>query len=124
VNSSVSLSIAQPLLENFKIDEARHRLDASKADREATDYQLQATVVQTTRNVKNAYWDLAVLSDNEKRVAAATMASLDIVEAQSEVARNRRLRQVACGPGGRAARSPSTITGGRVSAYQPYPACG
>src|SRR5262249_51474154 len=70
------------------------------------DYVLQATVVQTTRAVKNAYWDLTyqidnlnaqqqsldlakqLLADNERRVAAGTMASLDIVEAQSEVARN------------------------------------
>ena len=106
LNSSVSLSVTQPLLRNFKIDDIRHRLEASKEDRTAADYALQATVVQTTRAVKNAYWDLTyqidnlnaqqqsldlskqLLADNERRVAAGTMASLDIVEAQSEVARN------------------------------------
>ena len=62
--------------------------------------------MQTTRNVKNAYWDLAfqvnnlaaqrqslelaqrLLRDNERRVQIGTMAPIDIVEAQSEVARN------------------------------------
>jgi outer membrane protein TolC len=56
--------------------------------------------------VRNAYWDLTyqidnlnaqqqsldlskqLLTDNERRVQAGTMASLDIVEAQSEVARD------------------------------------
>lgn len=106
LNSSVSLSVTQPLLRNFKIDDIRHRLEASKEDRTATDYALQTTVVQTTRAVRNAYWDLTyqidnlnaqqqsldlskqLLADNERRVAAGTMAALDIVEAQSEVARN------------------------------------
>jgi outer membrane protein TolC len=106
LNSSVSLSATQPLLKNFKIDDVRHRLEASRDDRAAIDYALQATVVQTTRAVRNAYWDLTyqidnqnaqrqsldlakqLLADNERRVAAGTMASLDIVEAQSEVARN------------------------------------
>jgi outer membrane protein TolC len=106
LNSSVALNVTQPLLKNFKIDDVRHQIEASRKDREATDFALQATVVQTTRAVKNAYWDLTyqignlsaqqqsldlakqLLADNERRVQAGTMASLDIVEAQSEVARN------------------------------------
>ena len=74
--------------------------------REISDVNLQATITQTTRSVKNAYWDLVfqidnlnaqrqsldlakrVLADNEKRVQIGTMAPIDIVEAQSEVARN------------------------------------
>ncbi len=81
-------------------------LETSRKDREAADIQLQSTIVSTTRNVKNAYWDLAyqidnlkaqqqsldlakrLLADNEKRVQIGTMAPIDIVEAQSEVARN------------------------------------
>ncbi|HEX4347787.1 MAG TPA: TolC family protein [Vicinamibacterales bacterium] len=106
LDSSVSLSVTQPLFKNFKIDDIRHRLQGNEADRTEADYALQAAVVQTTRAVKNAYWDLTyqidntnaqqqsldlskqLLADNERRVAAGTMASLDIVEAQSEVARN------------------------------------
>jgi outer membrane protein len=106
VDSNLLFTFTQPLLKNFKIDDARHEIEASKEDRQATDFQLQAAIVQTTNEVKNAYWDLTyqignqhaqqqsldlarqLLADNERRVAAGTMASLDIVEAQSEVARN------------------------------------
>ncbi len=106
LSSTVSLNITQPLLRNYKIDTVRQQLATSRKDRDATDLQLQATIVATTRNVKNAYWELAyqiaslnaatqsldlakrLLGDNEKRVQIGTMAPIDIVEAQSEVARN------------------------------------
>ncbi len=96
----------QPLLRNCKIDTYRQQLEVSRKQRDASDVSLRATVVTTTRNVKNAYWDLAYardnlraqqqsldlakrsLADNEKRVQIGTMAPIDIVEAQSEVARN------------------------------------
>jgi outer membrane protein TolC len=106
LSSNVAFNITQPLLQNFKIDNLRATLETSRKDREAADIQLESTIVSTTRNVKNAYWDLAynmdnlkaqqqsldlakrLLADNEKRVQIGTMAPIDIVEAQSEVARN------------------------------------
>jgi len=106
LRSTITFSATQPLLRNFKIDTARQQLETSRKDREASDLQLQSTTVLTTRNVKNAYWELAyhianlsaqrqsldlarrLLGDNEKRVQIGTMAPIDIVEAQSEVARN------------------------------------
>jgi outer membrane protein len=106
ISSNVNASITQPLLKNFRTDNARQQLALSRKDREASDVQLHATIAVTTRNVKNAYWDLAyqianlqaqrqsldlarrLLADNEKRVQIGTMAPIDIVEAQSEVARN------------------------------------
>src|SRR6476469_4997628 len=106
LSSNVQFNITQPLLQNYKIDNLRATLEASRKDREAADIQLQSTIVSTTRNVKNAYWDLAynidnlkaqqqsldlakrLLADNEKRVQIGTMAPIDIVAAQSEVARN------------------------------------
>ncbi len=106
INSNLVLSLTQPLLRNFKVDNYRQQLEASRKDRDRADVQLRSTVQATTRNVKNAYWDLAyqidnltaqqqsldlakrLLADNEKRVQIGTMAPIDIVEAQSEVARN------------------------------------
>jgi outer membrane protein len=106
LSSNVAFSVTQPLLRNYKIDNLRQALEASVKDREAADVQLQATTILTIRNVKNAYWELAyqidnlkaqqqsldlarrLLADNEKRVQIGTMAPIDIVEAQSEVARN------------------------------------
>jgi outer membrane protein len=106
LRSNVAFDFTQPLLRNFKIDNVRQQLALNQKIREVTDVTLQATITQTIRNVKNAYWDLAfainnlnaqrqsldlakrLLADNEKRVQIGTMAPIDIVEAQSEVARN------------------------------------
>jgi len=106
ISSNVVASITQPLLKNRRTDDVRNQLALSRKDREAADVALHSTIAITTRNVKNAYWDLAfqianlqaqqqsldlakrLLSDNEKRVQIGTMAPIDIVEAQSEVARN------------------------------------
>jgi outer membrane protein len=106
LSSNLAFSITQPLLRNYKIDNLRQTLETSRKDRETADVQLQSTIIATTRNVKNAYWELAyqidnlkaqqqsldlakrLLADNEKRVQIGTMAPIDIVEAQSEVARN------------------------------------
>jgi outer membrane protein TolC len=99
-------SYTQPLLRNFKIDSTRQQLLISKKNREMTDVQLRQTVVETVRLVKNAYWDLAYafenlkvqqqsleiardsLRNNKSRVAIGTMAPIDIIEAEAEVARN------------------------------------
>jgi outer membrane protein TolC len=106
LSSYMSFSVTQPLLRNLKIDNTRQAVETSVKEREAADVQLRSTILSTTRNVKNAYWDLAyqidnlkaqqqsldlakrLLADNEKRVQIGTMAPIDIVEAQSEVARN------------------------------------
>jgi outer membrane protein TolC len=106
LSSNVSFNFTQPVLRNFKIDNVRQQLLINEKIRESTDVALQATITQTVRNVRNAYWDLAfainnlnaqrqsldlakrLLADNEKRVQIGTMAPIDIVEAQSEVARN------------------------------------
>src|SRR5579859_4073394 len=58
LSSSLSLNVTQPLLRNFKIDTTRQQLALSKEDRAAADLQLQSVIVATTRNVKNAYWEL------------------------------------------------------------------
>ena len=106
LSSNVAFSFSQPLLRGRTIDSYRQQLQTTRKDREAADVSLRATIATTTRNVKLAYWDLAytrenlqaqqtsldlakrALADNEKRVQIGTMAPIDIVEAQSEVARN------------------------------------
>jgi outer membrane protein len=106
LGSMLSGSYTQPLLRNFKIDSTRQQLLISKKNREMTDVQLRQTVVTTVRQVKNAYWDLAYafenlkvqqqsleiaresLRNNKSRVRIGTMAPIDIIEAEAEVARN------------------------------------
>ncbi len=106
LGSTLGGSYTQPLLRNFKIDSTRQALLVSKKNQEMTDVQLRQTVVTTVRQVKNAYWDLAYalenlkvqqqsldiaresLRNNKSRVGIGTMAPIDIIEAEAEVARN------------------------------------
>jgi len=106
LNSNLNLGYSQPLLRNFKIDNFRQAVALSKKAREMSDVDLHSTIVQTARQVKNAYWDLLYqidnlkaarqslelaqqsLKDNTRRVEIGTMAPIDIVDAKAEVARN------------------------------------
>jgi len=113
LQSTVSLSVTQPLLRNFKIDQVRELVALSSKQRDLSNIQLQTLIAQTMRNVKNAYWDLATarnnlaaqrqslelsqrsLRDNQRRVEVGTMAPIDIIQAQAEVALNEQFVIVA-----------------------------
>jgi outer membrane protein TolC len=104
LNGDVDLRITQPLLRNFKFDTVREQVFAGRKNREIADVNLQQTVALTTRSVKLAYWnyvfaldslvvaqqslDLAQesLRDTKSRVEIGTLAPIDIVQAESEVA--------------------------------------
>ena len=108
LNSYAAFNVTQPLLRNRTIDQYREQLELTRKQRDAADLSLDATVVTTVRNVRNAYWDLVyarenlraqqqaldlakrALADNEKRVQIGTMAPIDIVQAQAEVASNEQ----------------------------------
>jgi len=104
LNSSLALSVSQPLVRNFKVDATRNQLYVTQKNREIADVQLQQQVAVTTRSVRNAYWDLAYaraslqvaqqaldlanesLRDTRSRVEIGTAPPIDITEAQAEVA--------------------------------------
>ncbi len=104
LSSTFSLNFTQPLLRNFGIDDTRQQVLVSRKNREISDVQLQQTVAITTRSVKNAYWDLVYaldnlavqqeslglaqrsLKENRARVEIGTMAPIDIIQAEAEVA--------------------------------------
>lgn len=104
LSSNINLNYTQPLLRNFKIDGTRQQLLVSQKNREISDVQLQQSIALTARNVKNAYYDLMFaignlqvqrqslelaersLKDNRARVEIGTMAPIDIVQAEAEVA--------------------------------------
>ncbi|HWI16472.1 MAG TPA: TolC family protein [Vicinamibacterales bacterium] len=104
INTTVSATYQQPLLRNFKIDGNRQQLLVSQKNKEISDVQLTQSITQTTRSVRNAYYDLIYaignlavqrqsltlsqqsLKDNRARVEIGTMAPLDIVQAEAEVA--------------------------------------
>ena len=107
LSSNLNLNYTQPLLRDFGIDGFRHQIAISRANRDLSDIDLRRTVVLTERTVRNAYWQLVYarsflevqrqslelaeesLRNNRTRVEVGTMAPIDIVEAENEVARNR-----------------------------------
>lgn len=104
LSSTFAFNYTQPLLRNFGIDNTRQQILVTRKNREISDVQVQQTVAITTRNVKNAYWDLVFananldvqnqslrlaeqsLKDNRARVEVGAMAPIDIVQAEAEVA--------------------------------------
>jgi outer membrane protein len=103
-NANLTFSLTQPLLRNLKIDSGRNQLRIAKKNREISEVQFHATIVNTVANVKGYYYDLIyafdnldaahanldlakkLLNENEIRVKVGTMAPLDVVTAQAEVA--------------------------------------
>ena len=106
LQSNLNLNYTQPLVRDFGIDGFRQQIAISRANRDLSDIDLRRTVVSTERNVRNAYWQLVFarsflevqrqslalaeesLRNNRTRVEVGTMAPIDIVEAENEVARN------------------------------------
>ena len=107
LSSNINAQFTQPLLRNFQMDSIRQQVALSKKTRDLSDINLAGgRHRQTLRNVRNAYWDLSyainnlkaaqdslalsqqLLKDNQKRVEIGTMAPIDIVQAQAEVATN------------------------------------
>lgn len=104
LSSTLGFNYTQPLLRNFTIDATRQQVLVSRKNREISDVQLNQSIAVTSRNVKNAYWDLVFainnlavqrqslqlaqqsFRDNRARVEIGTMAPLDIVQAEAEVA--------------------------------------
>jgi outer membrane protein TolC len=103
-NSTLSINVTQPLLKGFKVDAPRNQLRLAKKSREISDVQFRQTIINTVATVKGYYYELLfaidnlaaartnldlakkLLDENEIRVKVGTMAPLDVISAQSEVA--------------------------------------
>jgi outer membrane protein len=98
----------QPLLRNFRIDSTRQQLLVTSLNQNISEIQLQASIINTISNVRNAYWDYEfaiqavdvwrrtldlaeqLVKDNQTRVEIGTMAPIDVVQAQSQAALQRQ----------------------------------
>ncbi len=98
----------QPLLRDFKIDATRQQLLVTRINQDISDIELQQTTMNTVANVRNAYWDYVfavqsvdvarqslllaeeLLRNNQTKVDIGTMAPIDVVQAQSQVAQQRQ----------------------------------
>jgi outer membrane protein TolC len=107
-NTNYSAQYTQPLLRGFKIDTTRQQLVVTRLNQEISETQLQASIINTLSNVRNAYWDYVyalqavevarqsldlaskLVQDNQTRVEVGTMAPIDVVQAQSEAAMRRQ----------------------------------
>ena len=105
LGSNLNFNFTQPLWRNRATDSARQQLVVTKMNREISDVSLRQTILTTVRNVKYAYWNLKAavvaykvaqqsldlaresLRNNRSKVEIGTMAPIDVVEAEAEVAR-------------------------------------
>jgi outer membrane protein TolC len=106
--SNFNLTMTQPLLRGFLIDNNRQQLKITAISRDISDIQLRGTIATTLANVRNAYWELLyaiqavevaqgslalaekLVEDNRSRVEIGTMAPLDVVQAEAEAATRRQ----------------------------------
>jgi outer membrane protein len=102
--STLSATLVQPLARGFAIDDTRQRLLVTRLNREISESQLRATVLNTLADVRNAYWDYVytvevigvaqrslelarkLVDDNKIRVEAGGLAPIDVVQAEAEAA--------------------------------------
>ena len=107
--STFAASYTQPLLMGFRIDNTRQQLLVTRINQQISEEQLRAVVTNTLANVRNAYWDYVytvqvvesarqylalaeqLLGDNKIRVEVGTLAPLDVLQSESEVATRRQV---------------------------------
>jgi outer membrane protein len=104
LSGNFDVAVTQPLLRNFRFDPIKQQLYQSRKNREIADVDLRQTVALTSRTVRLAYWDYVYainalkvaqqtldlaqesLRNTRSRVEIGTLAPIDIVQAESEVA--------------------------------------
>jgi outer membrane protein TolC len=103
-NSTLGLTITQPLLQGFGTDVNRNGIEVARKSGEISRLQFEEIVIATVQQVENAYWDLVYAIENLKvkeqslalardlldqtrtRVRIGTSAPIDIVQSEATVA--------------------------------------
>ena len=106
LSSSFTLQASQPLWRNFLVNPVKNQIEQAVISRQIADIGLRQRVVTTEQQVRRAYWNLVgaierlnvarqnldlsneQLRANRVRVEVGTMAPIDIIAAQAEVAGN------------------------------------
>ena len=104
LTSTTEFSLRQHLLQGFSTGSNRRFMRIAKNNREISDVALRLQVITTVTQIENMYWtlveayedvkakeralDLAnrLLNDNQKQVQIGTLAPIEVVRAQSNVA--------------------------------------
>ncbi len=105
VPSAIGATYTQPLFQGRVIDVERHQILIARRAADLTDHQLEQVLMDQLSLVEQAYWDLvfasrnlddqqsalgqaqAQVQSNERQVAEGRLATIDIIEAQTQVAR-------------------------------------
>jgi outer membrane protein len=108
LNNSMRLQFTQHLLQGLSLNANRRFLKIAKNNREISDVSFRNQVINTVSQIENIYWDLVsayedvkvkersvalaekTLSDNEKQVRVGTLAPIEVVRAQSQVAASQQ----------------------------------
>lgn len=106
LGASFNVTATQPLLRDFLVNPVKNQVQQAVLARQIADISLRQRVVGTERQVRQAYWNLVgaierldvarqnldlsneQLRANRVRVEVGTMAPIDIIAAQAEVAGN------------------------------------
>ena len=107
--SDFNISLTQPLLKNFGIDNNKSQIYIAKNNQKISEFQFKESVINVITEAENTYWDLVFsiedlkvkkkslkrAQDLEKQVKAkvevGTMAPIEMLQAQSEVASRDQL---------------------------------
>lgn len=108
VQSTLSVSIAQPLLNGFGLSVNTRNIRIAKNNRKIADWAFAQQAITTVTNTITAYWELAfamenvrvqqqavtvaqkLYEDNKKQLEIGSMAPLDVTRAESELATDRQ----------------------------------
>lgn len=113
INTGFRATFTQHLLQGLSINANRRFIRIAKNNREISDIAFRNQVINTVSQVENIYWDLVsayeavkvnersvalaekTLSDNQKQVQIGTLAPIEVVRAQSQVASSNQTLIVA-----------------------------
>ena len=102
--SSLDLALSQPLLQGFGLAVNRRTIRIAKNNIKAADYVFRQQVINTVANVVQLYWNLVaniaqvgvqtqavavaqkLYEDNQKQVDVGTLAPIEIVRAEAQLA--------------------------------------
>jgi outer membrane protein TolC len=108
VQSTMNFSFQQPLLEGLGFASNKRFLRLARNNKRLADLSFQDQVINTVSAVQNLYWDLVfaredvkvkqrsvelaekLYNDNRRQVEIGTLAPIEVVRAEAEVARTRQ----------------------------------
>src|SRR5215472_15775666 len=108
LNSNFKAQVTQHLLQGFGFNANKRFIIIAKNNRQISDVAFRLQITTTVDQIQNIYWDLVnayenlkvqqdalalaekTLSDNKKQVEIGTLAPIEIVRAQSQVATNQQ----------------------------------